>query len=191
MKKLKYIVTFIFLALPSAYAAPQAGAGMQIGMGLPYIGQGGITYQFNNSIGLQANYNVLDVSSGEASVELTMPEILVTYHPFQGAFFLAAGVGTQSLEVTATETLTNNSIMAEVDSATIIGKLGWMWGSDDGGFWFGVDLSYIMPSGDDVKITAPGVSTSDPNYQDAVDAAEEFGETAYPNITFVRIGYIF
>lgn len=162
-----------------------------IGMGLPFIGQLGVGYRISEKLGVSASYNILDLEVDEASAELRMPEFLVHYYPFSASFFIAAGIGKESLEVTATETSGGNTILVEVDAMTTIIKTGWTWGMENGGFWYGLDLAYIMPSSPDVKITAPGVPTSDPNYQDAVDAAEEFGETAYPNVTFARIGWVF
>jgi hypothetical protein len=54
-----------------------------------------------------------------------------------------------------------------------------------------MDIGYVIPSGADVKISSGGVPTTDPSYIDAVDAADKFGKTAYPNFTFARFGWLF
>ena len=66
-----------------------------------------------------------------------------------------------------------------------------MWGINDGGFWFGIDATYIMPSNAKSTITAPGVPTTDQAYIDLVDANKKFGETSYANVTFARFGWFF
>jgi hypothetical protein len=184
----------LFLVLFAAQAQAQSsdsGFGVNVGIGVPYLGQAGVNYTFSDQFRISAVYNILDMSIDEAEAKLTMPEIFVTYHPFSGSFFLGAGVGSEKLEVTATDSLGLNQVRAEVTATTVIAKLGWMWGAADKGFWFGVDVAYINPMNAKNTLTAPGVPTTDPNYQDVVDAMDKFGETAYLNITFARLGYIF
>ncbi len=188
-------IFFVFSTLISAVGHAQSdtdsGFGVNVGIGLPYLGQVGANYTFSSQLRLSVVYNILDVEIDDAKAKLVMPEIFVTYHPFSGSFFLGAGLGREKLEVTATEAFTSNQIRAEVTATTAVAKLGWMWGADDKGFWFGVDLAYIIPMNAKSELTAPGVPTTDPNYQDVVDAMDKFGDTAYFNITIARLGYIF
>lgn len=190
---LRGLFLFAILFSTSAHAEESAeGAfGVNVGIGLPYLGQLGANYTISSQLRISAVYNILDLTVDEAEAKLVMPEIFVTYHPFSGSFFLGAGLGREKLEVTATETSGSNQVRAEVTASTAIAKLGWMWGAQDKGFWFGVDLAYIIPMNAKNTLTAPGVPTTDPNYQDVVDAMDKFGETAYFNITIARLGYIF
>lgn len=194
-------IALVFLLSLSSIAFAQDGDsgggsgsnqfGLNIALGLPYLTHFGVNYRLNSKIGFSAGYSSTSIDMDEASVDLSMPEVLVHYHPFSGAFYIAGGFGKESFEATATESGTSNQIKAELDATTTILKTGWMWGAANGGFWFGVDLAYIIPSGADAKITAPGVPTSDPNYQDVVDAANDLGETSYPQLTLVRLGWLF
>ena len=190
---LKGSFVFAVFLSTSAYAQEEteSGFGVNVGIGLPYLGQVGANYTFSSQLRISAVYNILDLTIDEAEAKLVMPEIFVTYHPFSGSFFLGAGLGREKLEVTATENGGTNQVRAEVTATTAIAKLGWMWGAQDKGFWFGVDLAYIIPMNAKNTLTAPGVPTTDPNYQDVVDAMDQFGETAYFNITIARLGYIF
>ena len=158
-------------------ASSTTGFGISAGAGIPFLGQVGANYKFSDNLSFYAGYNILSLDVDSAKAELTMPEVGVFYHPFSGSFFLGLGVGQESLEVSATDATTNQEVKAEVDALTGIAKLGWMWGVTNGVFWFGVDLAYIQPFNSDVTITAPGVPTTDPDYQDVVDAADRFGET--------------
>ena len=185
----RFIIAATMLFGFSAHA--DSGFGFNLGIGLPYIGQGAIQYFFNDKFQVAVEYNNLDVDVDTAGVELTMPAIMAYYHPWGGSYFIGAGLGTQSLEATSTDLGSGNQVTTEVDSMSTIIKTGWMWGKANGGFWFGIDVSYIMPSGDDVTITAPGVPTNSQAYLDAVEAAEDFGDTAYTNITFARFGWMF
>jgi hypothetical protein len=146
---------------------------------------------FNNQFAVYGGYNNLSLSVGEASVNMTMPELSLQYHPFEGAFFVGLGVGSETLKAKATDALTNAEASIEVTAMTTIGKLGWMWGASDGGFWFGIDMAFVSPSGAKSTITAPGVSTTDQVYIDAQDAAKKFGETSYTSLTFLKLGYLF
>lgn len=182
---------FIAFTAFNAQAAPTNSFGLNVGIGLPFLGQVGAHYYFSENLNLSAGYNHLNLDVGDASAKLTMPEILLNYHPFAGSFFIGAGIGTESLEVTATDSATSQQAKATVDAITTIIKTGWMWGASDGGFWFGMDISYIMPSSPDTTITAPGVPPTSQAYIDTLDAADKFGETSYVNITFARLGWLF
>lgn len=186
-----FIFCTILLSLNAQAQNADSGFGVNVGIGIPYLGQAGVNYTFSDQFRVSAVYNILDMSVDEAEAKLTMPEVFVTYHPFSGSFFLGAGLGKEKLEVTATDTSGSNQVRAEVTATTAIAKLGWMWGAADKGFWFGVDVAYIKPMNAKNTLSAPGVPTSDPNYQDVIDAMDKFGETAYLNITFARLGYIF
>ncbi len=167
------------------------GIGLNVGVGLPFVSQAGVNFRLSNQIGFSLGYNLLSLTSGEASLKLSMPEALVYFHPFSGAFFLGGGVGKETLNAKATDSGTNNEVTIDVTANTMIGKLGWMWGAANGGFWFGIDFSYIKPSNGKTTIVAPGVPTTDQTYIDAVDAADKFGNTAYVNVTFARFGWLF
>lgn len=188
---IRALVILLFSSSLAQAASSGGGFGVYLGAGIPFLSQVGVTYQFSSHFGMSAGYNILDVEVDSASVKLTMPEILVTYHPFAGSFFLGAGIGKENLKVTATDSSSGNTASAEVDATTTILKTGWMWGAANGGFWFGIDYSYIMPSGAESTIDAGGAPTNSDAYQDAVDAAEQFGESKYGNITFARFGWIF
>jgi hypothetical protein len=176
MKKLLISIAVFILINPLA----KAEIGLNAGLGLPFVSQYGVNLTMGSNLTFSATYNVIDISSDKASVKLSMPEATIMWHPFSGSFFIGAGVGQEKLEVAATEEISNT-----------IAKLGWMWGKGDGGLWFGMDLAYIIPSGGDVEINAAGLPTTSKEYKDVEDAANQFGETAYINITFARLGYLF
>ncbi len=187
---------FLTLLLSSSLFVTQAFSGnfgVNIGAGIPFVTQAGVSYQFNDKFAISLGYGRLDLDVDTAGVELTMPEVMFYYHPFSGAFYLGAGIGSETLEATATDSGSGNSITAEVDATTTIARLGWKWGIANGGFWYGMDVSYIMPSGGETEITSNtgGLPSSNAAYQDVIEAGDEFGETSYVNITLIRLGYIF
>lgn len=194
----KIIVTLSLLFSTQAFAEEGSsgsgghnGPGISAGIGFPFLAQVGGHYFLSEKFSFHLNYNLLDVSVGDAKAKLSMPEIGAYYHPMSGSFFVGLGIGRESLDVSATDETTSQEVKAEVDATTFIAKLGWMWGRANGGFWFGMDISYIKPLNSDVQITAPGVPVTDQDYLDVQDAAEKFGDTAFWNITFARFGYIF
>lgn len=186
---------WMVLVCTTGFAAESSSVGnsfgLNVGLGFPFLGQIGANYEISDTLRVGATFNILDIKVDDAKARLTMPEIFLTYHPFAGSFFIGGGVGREKLTVTATEEFGSNEVRAEVTATTAVAKLGWMWGTGNGGFWFGTDISYIKPMRPKNSLSAPGVPTTDPNYQDVVEAMDDFGDTAYFNLTFARLGYFF
>lgn len=187
MKK-SILLLFVYLTLIST---AKAELGINAGLGLPFVSQYGLNLTMGDKWSLNVGYNNLSFTLGSAKTSLTMPEALLNWHPFAGSFFIGLGVGQETLVVTATDADTNAEATAKVTASTTIMKLGWMWGKANGGFWFGMDIAYISPSGGEVEIETSGGTPSDGTFQDVEDSGEKFGETAYTNITFARFGYLF
>lgn len=187
MKKL--LMIFCTFAMLSPLA--KADVGIYWGTGIPYLSQMGLNLTMGQNWSASVGTNTLDLSVGDAETTLSMPELMINWHPFAGSFFIGIGAGQQTLDVSATEALTGATASANVTSTTMIAKLGWMWGKANGGFWMGMDISFISPSGSEVEIDANGLTPADQEYQDVVDAGERFGETAYTNLTFLKLGYLF
>lgn len=193
MKRARILVicALVFFSFPLLAASSNKGIGLQAGLGLPFLSQIGIHYKASDKFGLALGYNLLEFKFTSGSTKLSMPEVLLHFHPFSGSFFIAAGVGQEDLKVSASDLTSGAAVAIEVAAMTTVIKTGWMWGIADGGFWFGMDASYVMPSGGKSTITAPGVPTTDQTYVDAVEAADKFGKTSYTNVTFARFGMLF
>ena len=158
---------------------------------MPFVAQAGINYRLNSFVGFSVGYNVLDLEIDNVEAKLAMPAALVFIHPFEGSFFLQAGMGKESLDLSTFDSTSGVTIEAEADATTTILGLGWMWGAGNGGFWFGMDAAYIVPSGAKTSITAPGVPTNDPEYQDTKDALDKLADKPYVSLTFARFGWLF
>ena len=187
---MKTLVFKIFLMLLVSVSLKAEGIGLSFGIGLPYVSQPQLDYRMSKTIGFSVASNSLTLDAGTASVSLALTEAMVNYYPFEGSFFIGAGLGSQTFEVTATDATTSTTASAEATSSTTVIKTGWAWGSDDGGFWFGMDAAYILPSGGDVTITGTAVD-GQTAYDDAEEQGEKFAESAYVNFTFFRLGYMF
>lgn len=181
------VVILITCWLPVAKAA----VGVSYGLGLPYTTQLGLNYTMGNSLTIHAGQNSLSISSGLASVDLSMPEASILWHPFQGSLFLGVGLGSQTFKSSATDILTSQTASVEISATTTLVKFGWMWGKADGGLWFGIDFTTVIPSTSDIEITAPGLSTSDKAYKDVESAVKQFANSSYTNTTIARVGYLF
>lgn len=187
---LKLLVLSLVLTLTSVKTS-SAAVGISYGLGAPYVSQPGLDLTLSDSFSIVARANSFGIDLGEASVDLNMPEVSVLWHPFSGSFFLGLGVGSQTLDVSSTNAVSGLKASTEVTTTAMLAKLGWMWGKGNGGFWGGMDVTFVSPSSSDYEIEAPGLATTSEEYQDVEDAAEQFGETAYVNFTFLRLGYLF
>ena len=186
----KILLTLITALLFSPLV--KADLGLNLGLGLPYVSQYGINYTMGANWTANLQVNSLDLTTGEANANLGMNEFGINWHPFSGSFFIGFGIGQQKLEVTAVDSTINAAASIDVSSTTTIAKLGWMWGKADSGFWFGMDLAFISPTGSKVNVeTTGGLGTNTSQYKDVVDLGEKFGELSYMNLTFARLGYLF
>lgn len=191
LKKLSLFVV-CFCAMVFYSNQSRAGAGISVGVGVPYVSQYGLNYSASPSWSFDLGYNALNLDLGTAGVDLSLIELMAKYHPFQGSFYIGIGAGSQSLSTSATDALTGAEATADVNSTAILGKLGWMWGRDNGGFWFGMDVTFVSPTSSEVEVETTGaLSATDEEFQDVEDAGNQFGTTAYTNITFARLGYLF
>lgn len=189
MKKLVLSLMAVILFLPPKTA--KADLGFNLGMGIPFVSQFGVDLTMGDNFTLSVGHNNLNLSSDAAEVDLSMQNIILNWHPFGGVFYIGGGVGKETLTAKAEDKALNASAEAEVTANVALARVGWMWGKMNSGFWFGMDITYISPSGGDVKIKTTGFTATDQEYQDVKDAGEAFGETAYTNFTFARFGWLF
>lgn len=187
MKRLLLSFVALIILVPSA----RADIGLNIGMGVPFISQFGIDYTMGTHWTLSASQNSISLKSDEASVDLTMPQVLLNFHPFGGVFYIGVGAGKETLTAEATDSTTGYTAKAEISANTALARVGWMWGKMNSGFWFGMDVTYVSPSGGKVNIDANGVPTTSQEYKDVEKAGEDFGKTAYTSFTFARFGWLF
>lgn len=190
MLKSLFIAVFA-LAITTASTA-KADIGLYYGLGVPYTKQYGITYSSSPKFSMDIGYNTLNLDFDTASVELTKPELNLKYHIWGGATYFGLGIGYVNLEASSTDSGTGQSVTATVKGAAFTPSIGWLWGRANGGLVFGIDIGYQVPMGAEADVDAGGaLGPGDPEYDDAQDAAEKFGESALPVITFAKIGYLF
>lgn len=165
--------------------------GLSLGLAVPYLVQGALHFKASNWLSVSLGYGSFSGDVGVAKVSLSMPEAILAIHPFQGSFFIGAGFGQQKLSASAVDSTTGLSAKVDTSANTTIVKLGWMWGFKTPGLFYGMDISYITPSGGNLTITSPGLATTTSAYKDVQDAGKKVNETSYPNITLARFGYMF
>ncbi len=201
----KYIIIAISLFSLSSFAEGGGGGGgnlfgFNVGFGFPYLSQAGLNYVHSSKMfSAQIGLNSVTVKTDDVDVDLSRVDVSLRWHPFSGSFFIGAAVGKQTLVATKEDSISGDavSVEAKVTSNTLTPEVGWMWGSSSSGFFLGLDLGYEMPSGAKTTFTTTASSavqaTSD--YQDLNDdvvaKGNKFGETAFPVVTFLRVGYLF
>lgn len=210
MKAILGLIVASLISITPAFAADSKSSGGSsgimfgpyVGFGLPVMGIAGITIFptrfLSLDVGLGSTSLKLSDSKSENGVEtqsaiemdLKTSEIVLKWHPFFGAFFIGAGIGKETLTVDGTDKTTNEKVSVEVEANTTLAKVGWMWSAQNGKFWWGMDATYIMPSGADTTIKTD-LPTNNETYQDVKKEADEFGETNWMTITFARFGWLF
>ncbi|MES2854981.1 MAG: hypothetical protein V4692_03910 [Bdellovibrionota bacterium] len=166
------------------------GFGLNLALGFPFLTQAGVDIYLFDNLGLSLGYGNFNAKFGGSTIDLVMPEVILKWHPFGGVFFMGGGVGEEKLVSKATDSTSGQTAEIKVTAMTAIAKIGWMWGSNNGGFWYGLDLSYIRPSGAKTEITS-SLPTTNETYKEVQDQAKRFGEMAYGNFTFARLGWMF
>ena len=186
-----FLAVNLWTAMTVSHAASGRGSfGINVGAGIPFLSQAGINYFFSDRFSLNLGYNNLSLTADTTSVSLTMPELLLNWHPFSGSFYLGVGAGQETLTAKGTDTTLGETAEIKIEAMTTLGRLGWMWGAGDGGFWFGIDMTMVSPSGAKTTITST-LPTTNQTYIDAVEQGDKFGSTSYTNLTFFRLGYLF
>nr|HPI41486.1 hypothetical protein [Pseudobdellovibrionaceae bacterium] len=100
--KFSFIVVLLAsIASSKVWAAGSNQFGFNVGIGAPFLSQYGLNYKMGDKFSFSAALNQLDFTLGTASLKLTMPEVLLHYHPFGGSFFLAVGAGQETLQTKA------------------------------------------------------------------------------------------
>lgn len=130
-------LTFIFI-IPLTYGVD---FGLSAGVGAPFVSQYAVDVSFGSNWGMSLSQNALSAESGEASVDLSSNVAIVNWHIFSGSFYIGLGIGQEELEVSAKESSSSLVASASVTTNSLLGRLGWMWGKADAGFWFGADIS--------------------------------------------------
>ncbi len=176
--------------VPAAAGDFSLGAtGSTLGMGLE------AGYDFHNVFGLRLGGYALTVSQNgaesginyDADLDLSNAGLYVDWHPFAGAFRVSAGWfatdnsfkgagkpgagGTYDIGGSSFTAAEVGDLRGKVDlgsSAPFLGA-GWVWGREDGGLAFSLDLGVLFQGSPDVVLSSTGGTLSgEPVLQDAI-----------------------
>lgn len=169
-------------------------------VGLPHPLSVGLEYIHSSkifSVGLGAGS--FSIKQDGADLGIGHSDVALRWHPFMGSFYVGALLGQQKIVGKKTETISGQSITAEIEikSGFTTPVLGWMWGSSNGGFFAGMELGYQSPSGVKSTLTTNADSTIQATQEykdlekDARDAADKIGNTSLPHLALLKIGWLF
>lgn len=197
------IVVLLFALLIGSGAQAAGGGnmfGFNFGFGVPFLSQAGLNFVSSSKMfSAEAGYGNFNITIGDVGVDLTKMELSLRYHPFAGSFYLGLGFGQESFTAKGMNTISSQSVtvQSKITATTMSPQLGWMWGMDDGGFWAGMDVQMLSPSGakTDTTTNASAGIQSTAEYQQLIKdtnaEGDKFGSTSYSALTFLRIGYLF
>lgn len=202
-------------------AAPSKGKGLlgdirigpSVALGFPHPVTGGLDIVYADLFSLSATAGRSGAKVEDTEIEIRNWDATFRFFPFQGSFFVGAAFGNQGIVgklKTDIETTSSGvtlkvptTLRLEVESNYLTPQLGWFarW---DSGLTLGFDFGYQMPSGakSELQTAFENVSAANEqavrdsedykkNKKDVEDAAETFGKTSIPYVSFFRIGWLF
>ncbi len=160
----------------------------------------GIESKFRDMFGLSLGYGYFPkVTLSSVSLKITGWDVRLKWYPFQGAFFLGAGLGNQTLEGSSTQTVSGIPATLNItqDNAFFLPHLGWNW-IWSSGFFMGMDLGVQLSMSRTTKLTS---NITDPtliasaDYQklqkDVQDKGDQVGKIPLPLLTLLKFGFFF
>jgi hypothetical protein len=187
--------------------------GPSVAIGFPHPLTGGVDLVYADLFSVSATAGRSGAKVEETEIEIRNWDATFRFFPFQGSFFVGAALGNQGIVgklKTDIETTTSGvtlkvptTLRLEVESNYLTPQLGWFarW---DSGLTLGFDFGYQIPSGakSELQTSFDHVSAASEqavrdsedykkNKKDIEDAANAFGKTSIPYISFFRIGWLF
>lgn len=132
-----------------------------------------------------------------ADTQVENQEVTLRWHPKARAFYLGLAFGNQKLEVKDSDTVSSQVVTVQVDieSQYVKPVIGWLWGAQNGGFFYGLELGWQFPSHDKTKIKTSQDFTGNPDYDQLIDdineVADIIGKSSVPNIGVIKMGWFF
>lgn len=190
---------------PTQMPAEKAGSphyyGLHAQAGLPHPVSFGLNYVHSSGL-VSAEFNMgsFNITSSGVKVGMSHLQLGVRWHPFMGSFFLGANFGQRTIMGESTETINTIPVTAkvEVKSNYLMPHLGWMWGVADGGFFLGMEIGYLSPSGVNTTLSTnvnDPLVTGTQEYRDlekdVKDAGDALGAIGLPTFTLLKLGWLF
>lgn len=147
------------------------------------------------SLELAVGSTPLTIDGADTRVE--NQEMTFRWHPEARAFYFGLAFGNQKLEVKDSDTVSGQLVTVQVDikSQYVKPVIGWLWGAQNGGFFYGFELGWQFPSNSKTKITTSQDFTGNPDYDQLIDdineVADLIGKSSVPNIGLIKVGWFF
>ncbi len=172
--------------------------GPSLHIGLPHPFNIGLVYLHSSKhFSAEANWGQIDVDYEGTDTNLHNKEINLRYHPTSQAFFIGLGYGQQDIELKKVETVSAQKVQARVkfDSNYWLPHVGWMTNTQDGGFFWALELGWQIPTNGKTRITTNVDLTGNPDYDDLIkdvtDTVDKVGKSSIPNIAVIKFGWLF
>jgi hypothetical protein len=87
------------------------------------------------------------------------------------------------------------TVQVDIESQYVKPVLGWLWGAQNGGFFYGFELGWQFPSNNKTKIKTSQDFTGNPDYDQLIDdineVADLIGKSSVPNVGLIKTGWFF
>jgi hypothetical protein len=150
----------------------------------------GLNLKYGKYLSGNLNYGIFPLPKlGSVEVSMSGFQGLVRLHPLGGAFFIGAGIGTNSFSATATTGVA--TAKAEMTVITLDPTIGWLWqikAGDSASVTIGLDLGVQVGLAGDVKITdSTGTNVVNTELSDAANVAKG----VFPQFNLFKLGVMF
>ena len=169
-------------------------------VGFPTLARGGIETRFLGFGGFAIDYGILpQFSISNIKLALNSFRVVAKLYPFQGAFYVGGGFGSQAFAGETDTTISGVPINIKVNIASTIltPQIGWLWGSQNGGFFYGMELGaqVVLSSSVAVETNALAAIKALSAYTDAENSIKTQGttlaQTTLPFVSMIQFGYLF
>lgn len=169
-------------------------------LALPRPFSAGLEIKYADFLGVSGSYGFFpELKVSDVKVKIDGWDARVKLYPFLGSFFLGVGYGSQKFTGSQSRVITGITVNGTVsqDNTFVAPHIGWNWGSNDGGFFMGLELGVQLSLKRNTTFTTDqpvlqqGTAEGRALEKDIKDTAETVGKTPLPLLTLIKVGYLF
>lgn len=168
-------------------------------LGFPHPLEVALESKYRDYFGFQGTYGFIpEISIKDVKAKMNAWDVRLRWFPFNGAFYVGAGYGQQTVEGSKTQVILGTSTTAsvKVENKFFTPQLGWRW-TWESGFFMGLDLGWQFAKDADTSVSsnANALIQAQPQYTTLVNDVKkygnDYGNKGLPSFTLLHFGFLF